>query len=587
MALGFAQPWGFLALGFILLFILLYLIRPQPKKLAVPSLTFFLKRSHASKRESFFRHFFEDLLFLLQLFTLLLLVLSIVDPLLKRKEDLASQNIVFVLDISASSQVHEGDTTRFALSVSKIKSFASTDHNTLVLAKSNPLVALQNVNKAELLRFLDRLHPTDDESRLGEAILLAGELLQGKGRVIVLSDFITTRGMTAETARNVLYSKQIQVDFISTVLGKRNNIGIIQLLVDDTTTTTYVKNYGDTLVQATLSVDNATVPISLRPHNTEPVSFQTKSGITQLTLLPKDDFDVDNTAWISTPFQKEVPVLLISNQPSKYLLAALQSSRHFEVTKAKPPVIPEGDYAVYIFDHVDRTTLLPGTFADLAARVQKGASLVLNVQDDSYLFDYSPLPFQVHSPGAGGQVQILQTNRFTQDVDFGAVQHLFPLESKQNKTIPIAVVGNTSVVALTDYGNGKIVYYGFVEAGNEFLFSPSYPLFWTNLVAYLSHQPELQDINLKTGAVYSDSEQTLILDKTGVFDLGGQKIAVSLLNDKESSINPEEQQAGSVHTFSLETLQQDTEQSFTPWLLLIVLILVFLEFFYTKYRGEL
>ncbi|MBI5391942.1 hypothetical protein HZB00_02980, partial [Candidatus Woesearchaeota archaeon] len=123
--------------------------------------------------------------------------------------------------------------------------------------------------------------------------------------------------------------------------------------------------------------------------------------------------------------------------------------------------------------------------------------------------------------------------------------------------------------------------------GNEFPFDPSYPLFWTQLVSYLSQQPELKDLNLKTGALYTGSNQNLILDKAGVFDLDGQKIAVNLLNEKESSINPQ----ASIHTeiskFHLDSLIEEVRRSWIQWLLITALVFLFLEFFYTKYRGEL
>ena len=47
-----------------------------------------------------------------------------------------------------------------------------------------------------LMSYLNRHPGTEEESSIGEAILLAGETItNNKGRVVVLSDFINTKGL--------------------------------------------------------------------------------------------------------------------------------------------------------------------------------------------------------------------------------------------------------------------------------------------------------------------------------------------------------------------------------------------------------
>src|SRR3989344_1451990 len=171
---------GWYAFLSLIPFIILYLIRPKPTKLKVPSLMFFMKRVSSSTTQSLFRYLQKDLLFFIQLLVLLLLAFSMVDPSFLLNRDVVSGNIVFVIDVSASSQVIEmGNKTRFEIAKEKIKDLATT-RNSLVLLKSSPIMALQDVSRSELVRYLDRLNPTDDSSDVAAAISLAGDMLADK-----------------------------------------------------------------------------------------------------------------------------------------------------------------------------------------------------------------------------------------------------------------------------------------------------------------------------------------------------------------------------------------------------------------------
>src|SRR3989344_1204070 len=107
MAFELGNVIGFLGFLSLIPLIILYLIRPRPTNLKVPSLMFFFSKEKSTTAESILRHFHEDLLFYLQLLVLTLLALSLAQPLLTVKRDAVSSNIVFVLDASASSQVVE------------------------------------------------------------------------------------------------------------------------------------------------------------------------------------------------------------------------------------------------------------------------------------------------------------------------------------------------------------------------------------------------------------------------------------------------------------------------------------------------
>src|SRR3989338_4129126 len=137
---GFTNPIGWIAFASLIPLIILYLIRPKPKEMEIPSLMFFIKASSTSKERSFFRRFVKDWLFLLQLLILILLSLSIVSPFLTVKKDVASSNVVLVIDASASSQVKDSG-TRFKRAIENADEYLGKK-TSIIIAKGNSLIGL-------------------------------------------------------------------------------------------------------------------------------------------------------------------------------------------------------------------------------------------------------------------------------------------------------------------------------------------------------------------------------------------------------------------------------------------------------------
>ena len=245
--LHFGSALGFLALSALIPLIIMYLIRPNPKTLDMPSLMFFIRSAGSKKISSFFKYFVKDWLFIIQFLLILFLALTFTKPFSYYEHDVAAQNTVLVIDVSASSHTVEGVKSRFGIAVDKAVDNLGS-RNSIVLAKDVPYLALQDGSYTEAKNFLQSLEPRETETNLGEAIILAGEVLaEEEGAVLVFSDFINTGGQDPETAKAVLQSKGLIVDFINTIKekDKRDNVGIVGIDVDNVQTTLYVKNFND------------------------------------------------------------------------------------------------------------------------------------------------------------------------------------------------------------------------------------------------------------------------------------------------------------------------------------------------------
>ena len=96
VALPFQRPLGLLALIAVAIFIFLYLRRPKPQEKIIPSLMFVMQDNKRSRQYSFFQKLMTNLLFLLQLLSILGLALVAAAPFAKLKYDVTLENTVII-----------------------------------------------------------------------------------------------------------------------------------------------------------------------------------------------------------------------------------------------------------------------------------------------------------------------------------------------------------------------------------------------------------------------------------------------------------------------------------------------------------
>lgn len=601
--LNFANPIGLLALLSIVPLIILYLIRPRPKPMAVPSLMFFMRNWGVNKLTSFLRQITRDWLFLIQLLALILASLAVAQPYTFIQKDIASENTVIVMDVSASMSALEGVRTRLDIAVAKAKESLGSK-NTVILAKQIPHIGLKDATAAETSEFLNTVRQTQSPTRLGDAIILAGEALAGgEGRVVVLSDFINTGGQDPETSRAVLQARGIVVEFIN-VAGRseKQNIGFIDMAVDKDEVTLYVKNYNRNQRTASITAGENVKELAINANSAEPFTFKPPAGVTKVELRPFDDFNADNTVYISAPAKEVVPVLLITNNKSDFLANALTASEEVELTVTEPPVIKEGDFDVIIINNINPAEIISGTFENIKKQVEKGTNLVIHAQDDmSLLGDFKGL-LKLKLEGTGDRQPVLvdQLNRFTKNIEFGNVDRYHIAKPADDKVLTILSAEKSPLVAYYTLGAGKVIYYGILETASDFKFSPGYPIFWTELLRFMTERQDIKALNFKTDqSLLLDEvveiktpsktvkEGALQLEEAGIYKLPDRIIASNLLNEKESNINGNFSAGQKSIEYQLQPVKEKKKYSFEIPLLIIAAILLLFEVVYIKLRGDL
>jgi len=620
----FANTIGLFALLGLIPFIILYLRKPKPQDKIIPSLMFVLQNKKNSKQYALLRKFLTNLLFFIQLIALLALSLAVAEPFIKISYDVSLENTVVVLDASASMQAEEGGVSRFERAISEAKK-AFSGKNSIILAENTPLIILEDEDQKTASSFIDTIGSRATTTNLGDSILMAKDILgERPGRIVAISDFNNLDGPDLLAVKKAVSSEEVVVKFVD-VSNEAENAGITQMEVGKHNIKVFVKNYNSVEKQIRLKlVKDGNVlaesgAIKVLPNSVESFLFdETPTGISSIVLEPKDDLNVDNTAYISAPLKKKVDVLLITNKDGTNLENALLSSRDIALNVVNPPVLTlntKGEridplaHDVIIIHRINnvgrRDGILPGTFQDVSNYVKNGGNVVITAQEDLDKISKVDLDIVELNKVADDTKRVCVDiiNEITKDfgrVECFATASRYFDSSPVKDTIVMASIDNAPMLAFKEHFKGKIFYYGIIDDSSDFRTLPSYPIFWSSLINFMADTEDITEFNVKTGKVAAINEQTVktpsssvrgskvIFDEVGIYEFNGKKFAANLLDEPESDVTK-----GSTlkeESESAEALKEEGRQtnlSLSPLLLMLVFLLLCFEIFYIKRRGDL
>tara|TARA_Y100000310_G_scaffold151938_1_gene151529 strand:+ start:7578 stop:9368 length:1791 start_codon:yes stop_codon:yes gene_type:complete len=596
MEIGLGNLIGLYGLLALIPLIILYLRKPKPIDKMIPSLMFLMSENKARKKFSFFRNLVRNLLLLLQILMLSVLALSLAEPFADLPLNASINNNVIVLDGSASSQTRLGDSTRFNKIVNEAKKYVNNKVS-IILASDMPVTLLEDGSKRDALAILNSVKPTDTTTNIEGAMMEAENVLKKeKGNIYVISDFITTEESDQPfKAKRFLTALSHNVKFVE-VSSKADNVGIVDLTVNKYETKVYVKNYNDEKVSVPVRVIVDTtivkeVIVDVLPDSIETLKFKTEPGVSRIELDRKDDLDVDNKAYISTPPNEKIKVLMITNVDASYIMSAIKASKNVEMEIRKPPIVKafDMDHDVIMIDNV-KETIVPSDVKDMVDYVGTGKGLVITAQQDidkAGLRELYPVEFKGISNSTKACVKIFNyiTKRFENE-DGGCFTKLgeyFVSALKDDKTLTLVEADdNSSIITITDKGKGKIVYYGILDEFSDFKSNENYPIFWDNVINFLMGSEDISVYNKRFD--YKGSKR---YDKVGVYDEGDIKVAMNLLNEKESKVFIESDIEESEKRFIVKSGEKSFNFSLVVPMMILTSILLLAELFYIKMRGDL
>lgn len=595
----FLQTSGLLALWSLLYLLILYLIRPKPKEITMPSLMFLFRDAGKSKFRNFLRTLMRNLLFLIQLILLLALCIALAKPYVNVSSEVALDTTVLVIDASASSQTKVDGMTRFENSIEIARSMLG-QRNTIILIKSVPEVVAEDLDPDDAANLLDSLRPADTGSAVYDSIMLAMSYIEGNGRVVIISDMIETETESDYAAAiRTLEAKGINV-VARSVFSEARNAGIVDLDISEDETKVAVKNFDESSRSVTVTIGPASETVEIPANSLEILSFDTPHGkSTVLLSSERDDFPLDDVAYISTPEKRKIPALLITNDENIFLTTALGLLEDIELEVQNPPRV-DIDHPIIIMSNIDKGLVLPGTFKDAERAVRNGAALIITGQEDIFQLPWRGLlPVDYLGMGESGLVTKPREYSFTEDLEFGSTSYYHKTQLADDSISVIAEIEGSPMITHEPYREGDIFYYGLIDSASEFPRDPQYPLFWKHVIAFLTGKDDLDSLNYDTGRIMTfesqlevktplDTEKTqiLTLENAGFYELPDRTVSSNLLDVRESDVGLQVEETRLRATRAQGT-KADIPIEYTHIALIAALLLIFIELIYIKFRGDI
>lgn len=620
--MAFENPFALLALLSIIPLIILYLLKPKPLEIKIPSIMFLMQSEEDKKR--FFtsiRKLIKDPLFLIQLLVLILLAFAAAAPYIITYSTISDEHTVIVMDSSASMQANG----RFEEAVKKANEYVSKS-NSVVLAYNTPVVFTDSDGSQNTKDTLNSLKPGSTTADLAAAIDTGTRLLAaGGGRIIVLSDFASWDGEDPTSAKNLAESQGIKVEFVQ--VGKSiDNVGIIRGQLQPTSGgynyNCIIKNYGNSAlnIPITINTGNNTYNTQLSINGKLTQEFVVNNisrGLTTIKINRDDSLITDNTAYISVPFISERNVLFISDQNILPSMTATALIPGIKTSLSSGIPVDVSKYNVIVISNIthplnsDETTILNNYVNNGGKVVFIASNSLIYVNTD--IQQLLPVQYMnLTQTRMGVKFKANQRTLLTDDINLDeiAVYRYIEAKAKLSATNLITTEKGTPLLSYNTIGKGTVVYVGFADyvgenAWTNFHNTPTYPVFWFKLIGWLGGSGDIEEYNLNTGATYTlATEQSVSTPSgiqhtnkvsftdAGIYKVAGKDIAANLYNDKESDTTldgTDVMQRSSFNNKKPSLISRDYEirNSIDIWLIVIGILLLLVELYIIRKRGEL
>jgi hypothetical protein len=607
----FANQIGLYALLSIIPLIIIYLLRPRPLKIKIPSLMF-LMDIEKKKRLNVFRKFFKDPLFLIQLFVLILASLAIAEPFIIANEELGGGHTVFILDASASMQA-DG---RFERAVVEANKFLSSK-NTVILAENVPVLVVKEVPAGSASDTFKKLKAKATSADLSGAMQQGRKMLPEGGRIVVVSDFAGWTGEDPAVTKRLAEANGISVEFV-TVTGKTDNIGIVGGWFEGSDYRVVVHNFNKApqtvkLDAATDGTNKLTTNLNVKAESNEYFTISNLSaGQTKISIDTKDALPVDDSAYVIIPISITKDILYVTNSTKVPSIVALKLVQFTSVTKTGTGSIPAlSPYPIVMVSG----SLSSENVKSISDHVKSGKNAVIIASPE--LANMDMLPVELGEVSGETSLNVARGSRMTEDIgiDKIKVKKHFKATLKRGAVTLVEGGDKSPMLAYWKYGKGIVIYSGLADPAGDNIFDPlntkvwndfhalpEYPLFWKQMLEFITGSLDVSVYNAKTGqyirlaareTVKTPSENVttdlLLLDEVGVYGLPDKEVAVNLYDEKESNlagggitVQPSETKEISYNTQIIRA-----PKYFDIYLIIIAIILVILELYYLRWRGEL
>ncbi|MFB6284735.1 MAG: BatA domain-containing protein [Halobacteria archaeon] len=603
----FLNPLGLLGLASLIPLIILYIIRPDPRNLEIPTVQFLPNVDDEGGSNPVIERLRRNLILFLQILALILITLALASPFITVPQSQTVGETVIVLDTSASMATEAGGSNRFQKAISAAKSSVSSS-TTIIVSGVTTGVTLNEGDAGEARQKLNQLENsglTAGEGDLRTAISRASSIADVNSRIVVLSDFADASDW--KTSVEVIRNSGTDINLRQFNGGGDSNIGIVGLSFGTQTVTVEVKNYGDSRAKGTVTLGEHEGSYNLNSGGVENnITFPVPAQRSKLRLSPDDSFMMDNVAFLMGHRTEAIDVLMLTSGSNSNLETALDIQDNIRLTKKELPVtdVDEDNFEVVVFSQVPEESSVrnSGTVRDVRNLVKNGGGAVIQAQDPmTPVADYFGNLLLIEPEGmeSGTNPRTVTKDRLIKGLSFPPIDRFVRGKLKNGSRALVNSTDNSPLIALSGIGRGRLMYYGFLP-GSDFSLDDRYPIFWMRAMNYLSGRQSLSSINRQTGQSWSFPTATEIitpegstkassitLAHEGYYQAGDDTISADLLNPTESNVSAPDIEDQTGVTQSSSTKTSMSKQSVTPIVALIALLIILLELGVMKFRGDI
>jgi Ca-activated chloride channel homolog len=348
--MSFSSPWWLFLLLLVPLVIALHALSIRWRSTPISSLLFWNEVLRERKASLRIRRLLTSLVLLLQILAMAALAIAIGGPLVAGRGGAGSQDVILVLDASASMQAREGDRTRFDIArehgLDLAAGLRGGARMSVVLAEKSPRVLFPfTTDKSALRRALQAAAATDEPGDVAASMLFAMSLRDPRrgGQVVLETD-----GAFDELPGVDTTLPWVRVEEVG---SSQENVGITQMSfrLASGAGAGYqlflaVRNAGRSAAVVPLTVSaggrrvldrTITVAAGQRSTLTVPWSGPT-AGRVEAALQARDALAVDDRAYAVFAPARRVQVRVIGAQPY-FIQQALASLPGVTVTTQEAP----------------------------------------------------------------------------------------------------------------------------------------------------------------------------------------------------------------------------------------------------------
>lgn len=482
-------PLGFLLL--IPVIICLYLLKQKAKEEVFSSSMLWQEIYKNLEARTPFDKLKQNLLMYLQILLMLMLILALMAPVLK-KGGKAQEHTILVIDNSASMQfLYEGDKTRLDHSIEEAKreidGLGEDTVVTLISCSDEASVIYQGKDKHTLKKRLDQMEQTEEPGTLDLAAGVVSSTVQGlsDAQVICYTD-------TEFSAEDLVRQQDGITLIVQDVYSEGENCSVDYVnyaaLEEGVEALCRVTNYGEqettrdvSLYAGTELLDVQTVTV--QPGESENVYFEKQKlktdGSVTLTaeLAGRDALMADNRQSIALTADEGKRVLLLSDG-NVFLERALSLRQGVELYKSDSEDVlgQEADpYDLYVLD--GRKLPEDISFADLS----KDAG-VLVFGDASGVLEGAERTGEEN--GVVLTFQDSEVTRYLDGFSFGVTQ-AFTYDLPEQSVPLLKTDAGQTVGYCVDAGEHRAAVVGFDIHNTDLALKPEFPIFMSQVTDYL------------------------------------------------------------------------------------------------------